>query len=322
MKQTAFGKTAEMLSEMCLGTMMFGDRCGEKEAAAVVDRALDLGVNFVDTAPMYCQGRTEEILGRILGEKRDRVFLVSKVNSVHPGEILTGIDESLRRLRTDRLDLFLIHWPKEGMRPSEIMEALHAVVRAGKARFVGCCNYPAWLFGHSNAVASLRGWTPFVAHQVPYNLVERGIEVEVFPQAAAEQVGLMVYRSLLAGVLSGKYLADGTTGRGDADPRIPRWNRDYEPGIRRLVELAGEKRCTASQLAVAWVRARHPLIFPVVGVSNVAQLVEAVRGFDVRLTDAEAQDLADVFDTGVWEESGGAYKDLRRSLKLVPCDER
>jgi aryl-alcohol dehydrogenase-like predicted oxidoreductase len=314
--KSQFGKTGEALSAICLGTMMFGDRCSEAEADAVIGRALELGVNFVDTAPMYCKGGTEEMLGRILRGRRDRVFLVSKVNSVAAAEILSGIDESLRRLRTDRLDLFLIHWPKEGMRPEEVMGALHEVVRAGKARFVGCSNYPAWLLGRSNALAGMRGWTPFAAHQVPYNLVERGIEVEVLPQAASEGLGLMVYRALLAGVLSGKYLS-GAPGRGEADPRLPKWNQDYAAGLRALLRLAGEKRCTPSQLAIAWARAKHPLVFPIVGVSRLAQLEEAAGSLEVELSPAEADSLAAAFDSEPWEESGGAYRGLRRSLKLV-----
>lgn len=305
---------------MCLGTMMFGEHCTEAEAALIVDAALDAGVNFIDTAPMYANCRTEEILGRILRGKRDRVFLVTKVNSVTSHDILTGIDESLKRLQTDHVDLYLIHWPKEPMNPLQVMKALDRVVRTEKTRLVGCSNYPAWLLAHSNLLAQANGLAAFTAHQVPYNLVERGIEVEVIPQALAEQIGLMTYRPLLAGTLSGKYLSGkefSRPNRGLVDKRIAQWTSDYAGGIRKLVHLAREKSCTPSQLAIAWVRSRSSKIFPIVGVSSLPQLQESIGAFAIQLSSKESDDLARAFDAEVWEEAGGAYKGLRRSTRLL-----
>ncbi len=190
-----FGATGEQVSEMCLGTMMFGSRCDEAEADRILGAAMDSGVNFIDTAAMYADGLTEEILGRIMGSRRDGLFLATKVHKgVDAASLLTSIDESLARLKTDYVDLYLLHWPVPGMRPEEIMRALSEVVAAGKARFVGCCNFPAWLVAHCNGIAAANGWPKLVNNQVAYNIIERGIEVEILPQAVAEHIAITAYR--------------------------------------------------------------------------------------------------------------------------------
>jgi len=218
MKQVILGSTGERVSELCLGTMMFGARCDEAEADRIMGIAMDVGVNFIDTAAMYAGGRTEEILGRLIKGRRDALFITTKVHKGIDGDsIRHSIDESLTRLGTDVVDLYLIHWPVVGMNPEEVMEALNNVVGQGKARHVGCANYPAWLFAHSNAIAARHGWAPFVCNQVAYNVFERGIEVEILPQAAAERVAITAYRPLAEGLLTGKYragapLPDGSRG--------------------------------------------------------------------------------------------------------------
>src|SRR5690606_33647689 len=245
MKTDQFDNTGVQVSEMCLGTMMFGARCDEAEADKIVGASLDQGVNFLDTAAMYGDGKTEEILGRILQGRRDRVFLATKVHKGVDGDsIRTSIDESLRRLQTDYVDLYLIHWPAEGMRPAEMMEALNDVVKAGKARFVGCCNYPAWLLAHSNAIALQNGWPRLVSHQVAYNIIERGVEVEILPQAVGDQIAITTYRSLAQGLLTGKYrwgqpLPANT--RGESSAQIITWLSQYGEGVERFIRFAQEK---------------------------------------------------------------------------------
>lgn len=322
MQRVPLGKTGVTVSEMCLGTMMFGDRTDQKEADRIVGRALAAGVDFIDTAAMYCDGETEAILGRILAGRRDRVFLATKVRSVDGETIRRSIDESLRRLATDHVDLYLIHWPQEGMRPLEIMKALGDVVAAGKARYVGCCNYPAWLVAHSNAVAAVNGWANarLVCHQVPYNLVERGVEVEVLPQAAAEGIAITAYRPLLGGVLTGKYRPGEplpADSRGQTDQRLGAWLDRYSRGIACLFELAAQKGLTPAQLAVAWVRSSPAVTCPIVGVSSLSQFEASLPAFEATLTADERETLSQAFGSEVWEDSGGAYKGLRRVLNLV-----
>ena len=321
MKQVPFGRTGVQVSEMCLGTMMFGHRCDESESGRIVSAALDAGVNFIDTAAMYCDGGTEDIVGRILKGKRDKVFLATKVHrDVDYKTITTSIDESLKRLQTDAVDLYLIHWPKIGMRPEEIMRALNDVVAAGKARFVGCSNYSAWLFAHSNAIAQANGWPELVCNQVPYNLIERGIEVEILPQAVAENVAITVYRPLAMGLLAGKYhpdqpLPDGVRGR--TDDRLGRWLTRYADGIRSLLDMAKEKGVHPAHIAIAWVRGSPAVTCPIVGVSRLTQLEDSLKAFDVDLTQEERDALSNAFGAEVKEEAGGDFPKLRRELHLT-----
>ena len=187
MRYNQLGRTGLYVSELCLGTMTFGGKGffeymgGLKQDAVdqLMKAAFDAGINFVDTAAMYADGLTEEILGRIMkGGRRDKLFLTTKVHKgVDRASIVSSIDESLKRMQTDHVDLYLIHWPVEGMKPTEIMEALNTVVESGKTRYVGCCNYPAWLLAHHNAIAAANGWARMVNNQVAYNIIERGVEV-------------------------------------------------------------------------------------------------------------------------------------------------
>jgi aryl-alcohol dehydrogenase-like predicted oxidoreductase len=324
MRTKTFGTTGVPVSEMCLGTMMFGERCDEAEAARILAAALDQGVTFVDTAAMYANGRTEEILGRIMGARREQIFLATKVHKgVDGASIRESVDESLARLRTDYVDLYLIHWPREGMRPAEIMAALNEVVVQGKARFVGCCNYPAWLVAHSNAIAEREGWAKLVCNQVPYNLIERGIEVEILPQAAAERIAITVYRPLLIGLLAGKYRPGEplpADSRGQSDERIGRWLEKHGSGFRAFNQLAADLGLHPAQLAIAWTRYAGATIFPIVGVSALGQLQATIDAFNFDLTPDQYQAITAMFDTAMKEEAGGRFPELRRVVGLAAPD--
>ena len=321
MKYVEFGNTGERVSEMCLGTMMFGDRCDEAESGRVIATAMDHGVTFIDTAAMYCEGYTEEILGRILKGKRDQLFVTTKVHKgVDARSILESIDESLARLQMDFVDLYMIHWPKVGMRPAEIMEALGRVVAQGKARYVGCSNYPAWLYAHSNAIAARSNWAPLVCNQIPYNLIERGAEVEILPQAATEQVAITTYRPLVMGILAGKYKVGEpipADSRGQGDERIPAWLDKHDESIKRFNQFAAGRGLHPAQLAIGWVRYSPAVTCPVVGVSSLSQLQATIAAFDFDLTADEYAEVTGFFDTEVKEEAGGRFPELRRALNLV-----
>ena len=321
MKQVTFGKTGVKVSHLCLGTMMFGKRTDEAEAGRMVSAALDAGVNFLDTAAMYGEGAAEELLGRILKPARKKVFLATKVHRGVDAEAITGsIEESLRRLQTDYLDLYLIHWPKKGMKPVEVMQALNGVVKSGKARFVGCCNYPAWLFCSSNAISKLNGWTQFACNQVPYNPIERGVEVEVLPQALAEGTAITIYRTLLIGLLAGKYRpgrAIPEDSRGETDERIADWLERYTNGMRHLLDLAAQRNVSPVNVAIAWVSSCPAVTCPIVGASRLDQLEDSIKAFDFELTAEERSAISRAFGAEVKEESGGAYAELRRELYLT-----
>ena len=320
MKQVQLGKTGPNVSEMCLGTMMFGRRCDEAEADRIVSAALEAGVNFLDTAAAYSEGAGEEIVGRILRGKRDKVFLATKVRGNDGSTIRESINDSLRRLQTDRIDLYLIHWPREGIRPREVMAALHEVVTAGKARYVGCCNYPAWLVERSNAIAAIEGWTPLTCNQIPYNLIERGVEVAVLPHAMTTGTAITVYRPLLMGLLTGKYRPGQpppSGSRAETKKRVRKWLTRYAKGLGSFLEYAERLGVSPVQLAIAWVRHCPAVTCPIVGIGSQDQLDMTLRAFDLDLTDEQHTDVAELFDAAVKEESGGGYRNLRRNLTLV-----
>lgn len=321
MRTIPFGGTGRTVSRMCLGTMMFGGRCSEREADAILGTALDRGVTFLDTAAMYAEGQTEAILGRTLKGRRERFFVTTKVHrDTRPETIRTSIDESLARMRTEWVDLYMIHWPTAGMDPEGMMRALNDTVAAGKARHVGFCNCPAWLFAHCNAIAAANGWAKLVCNQLPYNLLERGIEVEILPQAAATGIAITTYRALLAGLLAGKYrpgepLPADT--RGQTDPRLGTWLGKYGEGVAGLLAMAVEMGVEPGHLATAWVYGAEGVATPIVGVSSLAQLTSAIDGFELELTEEQRTRLSSFFDTEVKEEAGGKFPGLRRSLDLV-----
>jgi len=323
MKLVPLGNTGVQVSQMCLGTMMFGGRTDEPEAARIIDTALDRGVTFLDTASMYSAGKTEEILGRLLKGRRDKVFITTKVNvpngAEYPAQIGPSLDASLARMQTDYADLYLIHWARAGMNPLAMMTELSKVVRAGKARFIGVSNFPAWLIAHFNAVgASLPGTPRFVNNQIPYNLIERGAEIELLPQAVAENIAITCYRPLMAGVLSGKYHtgAAPTDTRAETDTRIPKWAAGFDAGVKKLMEIASGKGVPPSNIALAWLRSRPGVTCPIVGVTRLAQLTEALGGFEVELSPEEQTLLADAFGSEVKEVSE-FYGPLRRKLGLI-----
>lgn len=315
MNYIEFGTTGEQVSEMCLGTMMFGSRCDGTESDRILGAAIDHGVNFIDTAAMYAGGLTEELLGRIMGSRRDNLFLATKVHKgIDAASILTSIDESLTRLRTDHVDLYLLHWPVPGMNPVEIMEALSKVVAAGKARFVGCCNFPAWLLAHCNSIAAANGWPRLVNNQVAYNIIERGIEVEILPQAVAEHIAITAYRPLAMGLLTGKYrwgqpLPDNS--RGQTSSQIITWLSQYGPGLDRFIDFAAKLGVEPGVLAAAWVRYSPAVTSPIIGVSSLHQLQAGIDAFDCNLSVEEYDEITWMFDTEVKEEGLQRFPGLR-----------
>jgi 1-deoxyxylulose-5-phosphate synthase len=328
MKVTEFADTGQMVSQFCLGTMMFGARCDEAESDRILSAVLERGVNFVDTAAMYAAGHTEEILGRLLKGRRSRVFLATKVHKgLDAASISSSIDESLARLQTDCVDLYLLHWPAAGMRPTEIMAALNEVVRQGKARYIGCSNFPAWLVAHCNALAAENGWPKLVNNQVAYNLFERGIEVEILPQAIAAKIAVTAYRPLAEGVLAGRYQVGGpfpAGARGETSGPIITWLSQYGPGILRFNRYAADLGVAPATLALAWLRYSPAVTSIIVGSSRLGQLDDTLAAFELDLTPAQYEEITALFDTEVREEGlqyfpGRKYNfpRLRRNLSLL-----
>jgi 1-deoxyxylulose-5-phosphate synthase len=327
-KYIPFLDNAKKVSKICLGTMTFGDKCDLAASSAIVGTAIDTGINFFDTAPMYANGTAEEYLGQALAGKRDRAIIATKVHAgLDEATIIPSIEASLRRLRTDYVDLFLIHWPAVGMNLTNMMKALDRVVVSGKARYVGCCNFPAWLVASSNATAAEHGWPKLRCNQVAYNMIERGVEVEVLPQATTDGIFITTYRPLAVGLLTGafrhgKALAEGK--RGSTDTRVITWLSQHGNSIERFLKFCERRSWSPAQAAIAWISACPAVSCPIAGASSPGHVKEAAASVDITLDDDSYREMTDLFDTEVREEGLQLfpgmkynYPRLRRTLFLA-----
>ena len=338
MDYVSLGASNLKVSRFCLGTMMFGGKTSAEESVRITRTALDAGINFVDTADVYASGKTEEIVGQALQGVRDQVVLASKAGMrVSPGpngegisrfHLVRALEDSLRRLKTDRIDIFYIHWPMQAMNLDETLRTLDDLVRAGKILYAACSNFPAWLVAHANGRAALQGFVPLICGQYPYNLIERGLEIEVLPMAQALNFGITIYRPLSIGVLTGKYVrpvaAAGQddyigqpTARGTDDERAAQWTRKYAEAIRKFLAWSAEHKLTPAAAATAWV-ASHPAVnSTIVGISRLEQLQENLAAFTARLSVEDRAALGGIFPTEVFEEAGGKFPEWRRRGDLL-----
>ena len=329
MEYTNFADHPLKISKICLGTMTFGDSCDYSLTERIVKTAYEKGVNFFDTAAMYVDGVTEEYLGKALkGIDRESFFVGTKVvKGIDAESILTGIDESLLRLQMDYVDLYMIHWPVKGMNLTEMMGALNQVVELGKAKYIGVCNFSCYLMASANSVAAEKGWHRLECNQVAYNLIERGIEVEILPHALLEDIVITAYRPLAVGLLTGKFRQgqkmDART-RGSSDSRVITWLSQYGAGIENFINLAEKKGVHPAQLAISWILHNQAVTSPIVGVSSLTQLNLNLETVDISLTDEEYLAITHCFDTEVKEEGLQIfpgltynYPRLRRQLNLA-----
>jgi aryl-alcohol dehydrogenase-like predicted oxidoreductase len=328
MRYIPFLDSSQKVSKICLGTMMFGDKCDMSASKAVVNAAIEVGINFFDTAPMYANGVAEEYLGAALAGRREKVVIATKVHAgLDEPTIVSSLEASLKRLRTDYVDLFLIHWPAKGMNLTQMMGALHKVVSSGKARYAGCCNFPAWLLSSSNAVAAEHGWPKLRCNQIAYNLIERGVEVEVLPQATTEGIFITAYRPFAVGLLTGAFapgkpLSEGK--RGSTDSRVITWLSQHGTSLERFLGFCQRRSLSPSQAALAWVAACPAVSCPIAGASSPDHVKEAASSLDITFDEESYRELTEMFDTDVKEEGLQRfpgmkynYPRLRRTLFLA-----
>ncbi len=314
MEYVKLGSTGLDVSRICLGCMAYAvpDRGGhpwsipEDEARPFFRRAIDNGINFFDTANVYSEGTSEEFLGRALAElaNRDEIVLATKVHGrMHPGPngaglsrkaIMTQIDHSLRRLGTDYVDLYQIHRLDRTVPIEETMEALHDVVKAGKARYIGASSMWAWQFSKAQYLADSHGWTRFVSMQNHYNLLYREEEREMLPLCADMGVGVIPWSPLARGRLARPW--DSTTARSETDDFGKRLYRETDRKIvERLAEVAGERGVPLAQVALAWLLAKG-VTAPIVGATKLAHLDDALGAVDLRLEPAEVARLEEPYE--------------------------
>ncbi len=307
-----------MVSPICLGAMMFGRKTEPADGYAIIDRALDAGINFIDTANVYARGRSEEITGEALKRngKRNSVVLATKVhgrmNDDDPNSfgnsrrhIIEQCEASLRRLQTDHIDLYQIHRPEPDTAIDETLRALDDLIRSGKVRYIGTSTFAAWQVVESLWAAERYGLNRFVCEQQPYNLLDRRVERELMPMARTYGIATIPWSPLAGGLLTGKYRR-GEEPPGDsrfagvaANPVYRRrWTEQIFDVLEGLTPIAEAKAVPMSQFALAWVMAQPGVTSAIIGPRTMDQLVDNIGALEVSLTADDMEQIDAVIPPG------------------------
>jgi len=314
MKTRRLGTTGLKVSEICLGTMTFGHQCDERTSFAIMDRAAEGGVDFIDTADVYpvpptpeTWGRSELFVGNWLHGRRDRFVLATKCRArVGPGpndeglsrrHILKAVDDSLRRLRTDYIDLYQVHSPDPDTPLEETLRALDQLVHQGKVRYLGCSNFAAWQVALSQGISYRHELARFVSVQPRYNMLYREIESELLPLCRDQGLGVIPYNPLAGGFLSGKYRSlespppgtRFTLGKTGDLYRERYWQQAQLEAVEHLRRFFEPRGRSLVQVAVAWVLAQPGITSPIVGASKPEQLQDSLAATDLRLEPDELE---------------------------------
>jgi aryl-alcohol dehydrogenase-like predicted oxidoreductase len=309
MNYRLFGKSGLRVAEISLGTMTFGEDwgwgTGKNEARQIYDAYREAGGNFLDTANVYTNGTSEEFVGEFIQGHRQEVVLATKYTNAGPSKdpnasgnhrksMVQALEASLRRLKTDYVDLYWMHiWDK--MTPvEEVMRAFDDVVRQGKVLYIGVSDAPAWWIAQANTLADLRGWTKFIGLQIEYSLVERTVERELIPMAKAFELGLVAWSPLGGGLLSGKYHAkneaDGRYSTGPIKQFLKTGERS-DRIIAALKKVSEEAGRSMAQVALAWLRYRDIPIIPIVGARRISQLQDNLDSLTLELSPKQVSEL-------------------------------
>jgi aryl-alcohol dehydrogenase (NADP+) len=314
MEYTNLGSTGLKVSRICLGTMTYGSKkwrewvLEEKESLPFFKQAIDAGINFFDTADVYSLGVSEEITGKALKDiGRDKVVIATKLFNAMGADpnqrglsrkhIMHAVDQSLKRLQTDYIDLYQIHRFDYETPMEETLEALNDVVRAGKALYIGASSMFAWQFAQMLAISGGNGWARFVTMQNHYNLIYREEEREMNPLCVSEGIGIIPWSPLARGVLAGNRQAQTTRARTD-DFAKKMYDGPAEADARvvdRLVELSKQRGVPAAQLALAWLQHKPGVSAPIVGASKPGHLEDAIASVDVKLSPEEIARLEEPY---------------------------
>jgi aryl-alcohol dehydrogenase-like predicted oxidoreductase len=317
MEYVRFGNTGMKVSRLCLGTMTYGRpterwpwALNEDQSRPFLKKALDLGINFFDTADVYSAGASEEVVGKALKDfaKRDELVLATKVfNAMGPGpndqglsrkHIMSAIDASLKRLGTDYVDLYQIHRWDYHTPIEETMEALHDIVKAGKARYIGASSMYSWQFAQAQYTADLHGWTRFVSIQPHYNLLYREEEREMIPFCIDQKLAVIPWSPLARGLLTGKRSKErNETERAKTDAfgkKLYGADSDFAI-VERLSQMADEKGLPNAQVALAWLLSKPAVTAPIIGASKPGHLEDAVAALSVKLSETDIQELESLY---------------------------
>jgi 1-deoxyxylulose-5-phosphate synthase len=303
MEYRNFGRTGVKVSPLCLGTMNFPDPSGENESVEIMNRAIEGGINFFDTANVYNRGESEKIVGKTLKEngRRDEVFLATKVygnmgegpneGGVSRYHIIKACDDSLRRLQTDHIDLYQLHRPGLDVPQDETLRAFDDLVASGKVRYIGCSTHPAWMVMEALSISEKYNLARYVSEQPPYNLLDRRIENELIPLAQKYDLALMPWSPLAGGILAGRYNDPDNFPEGSRASKADGFARRVtQAGIdvaRKLEEMAQERGMTITQLALLWVKDQPGITAPIIGPRTLAHLEDALGILDKSLDEAD-----------------------------------
>lgn len=314
MKYKLLGNTGLKVSELCLGTMTFGGRgmwtaigtLPQEEVNAIVKKSVDAGINFIDTANVYSEGLSEQMTGmaiRQLGIDRDDLVIATKVRGamgkgpnatgLSRKHILQQVDESLKRLQTDYIDLYQIHGFDPQTPMEEVLHALDTLVNNGKVRYIGCSNHAAWQIMKALGISELKGYAKFVSLQAYYTIAGRDLEREIVPMLKDQKLGLMVWSPLAGGLLSGKYSRQAET------TEARRMNFDFPPVNKNkafdivdvMAEIAAAKDVSVAQIALAWLLHQPVVTSVIIGAKNTTQLDDNLKAIEVRLNSEELTKL-------------------------------
>ena len=301
MRYRLLGNSGLRVSEAALGTMTFGDDWGwgaaKDEARKVYDAFREAGGNFIDTANLYTNGTSESFLGEFMQDHRQSVVMATKYTNSAPGtdpnaagnqrkNMVQAVEASLKRLRTDYVDLYWVHAWDQITPVEEVMRGLDDLVRQGKVLYVGISDTPAWWIAQANTLAHLRGWSPFIGLQIEYSLIERTVERELIPMGKALNLGVTAWSPLANGVLTGKYHGHGSSsepGRMSADmfkqflPEQQRTDRI----VAAVKTVSDEIDRSMAQVALAWLRCRPVPVIPILGARKLSQLQDNLASFDL-----------------------------------------
>lgn len=299
MKYTYFGKTGFQVSTLCYGTMSFGGDADEKTSAAMFHRCREAGINFFDCADMYSKGVAEEILGRLIADCRDEVIITSKgyyptgedinARGASPRHLTSALEASLKRLNTDRIEIYFVHHFDDHTPVESTLRALDDLVRQGKILHIAASNFAAWQVAKALGIAVREGLAAFECIQPMYNLLKRQAEVELLPMALSENLAVIPYSPLAAGILTGKY-------RKKQKPKVGRlltntmyqgrYAEDWQYEVaNNFSDLARKHGHDPAALAVAWVAAHPAVTAPIIGARNVQQLEGSLKSVDIEIDD-------------------------------------
>jgi len=317
MNYKLFGKSGLRVSELCLGTMTFGEQWGwgssNEESRRIFDAFVNAGGNFIDTADLYTDGHSEELVGEFIKGRREQFVVATKYTNGkatgnpnaagnHRKRMHEALNASLRRLNTDYIDVYWVHAWDAFTPVEELMRGLDDIVRAGKVLYVGVSDFPAWVISRANMLAELKGWTPFTGMQMEYNLVERTPERELLPATRELDLAFLAWSPLAGGILSGKYSKKASEQKQSKTSGVQAQRRmdvfwsdlvnERSLGIAdRVVEIAREIGRSPAQVALNWLIQRDRRVIPIVGARKLSQFEDNLKCLEFRLDDKQMQRL-------------------------------